>query len=510
MSKLDFYDSEIFVDYYETMDIDPSVSIEDIKQSYIELVKKHHPDQGGSEAMFRKVNEAYEILSNDGNRKEYDAYYIKKNTDAFNIDEFARLKNDHSEYVEDNKKDLSEEEIEKLYNDVILSIQQENKQVVDDELMTGEDMLDKIDDLQYERRNAEDEETNDKLHNLLDEMNNNRSQGHPMYTVSDLFEFYKYKNKNNSNGNGNNQQLLNNNFMSLNEINNPNDMGFSFVDDGMNNLNSSFYSFYGEQHSNDKANVANFINTIDENEFSEWNLNKNEEEKVTENDFEKLLQQRRDVENEIDHTIEQNLEKHKTIMNLVDDGEQFADNLNFFQNYKNPFENDLYGAVEQNIDELNNNGGDNSVNDINNINGTFKTGDIDVDNNLKEVKSFIKKTNKAKHEQKDTNIKENDIAKLINERKNIDSLIFDDKTDDQTVPKKHKNLNITNVIKRKSKSEINAAKESHGIDMKKYEVTSGSNSKFKDLVKANANDKLEKNLGLNLEDNLGDIRDFYA
>ena len=160
----------------------------------------------------------------------------------------------------------------------------------------------------------------------------------------------------------------------------------------------------------------------------------------------------------------------------------------------------MYGAVGKNIDELN------DINDIKNTDGEFNINSDDVEQNLNEVKLFMKKTNKAKHEKKEINIKEDDITNLIKDRKNIDELLFDN---DNDAPKKSRNSNISNVIKRKSKSEI-AEANAKGIDMKKYEITSGSKSKFKDLVKANANDKIEKNLNLNLKNNLGDIHDFYA
>jgi curved DNA-binding protein CbpA len=496
MSKFDFYDSEIFVDYYETLNIDSNASKEDIKQSYISLVKKYHPDHdGGSEALFRKVNEAYELLSKDENRKEYDAYYIKKNTDIFNKDDFIRFKHEHEYYIEDNKKDLSEDDIEKLYNDVILSIQQQNKLVTDNQIMKPEDMFNKIDDIQYERKNAENDESNNKLNNLLYEMNSNILPGENKYTVSDLFDFYKNKKYQN---NTTNTQLINNNFMTLNEINDPNDMQFSFVNDNIHNLNNSFHSFYNEQHNIDKTDVEHFIKTIDTNEFSEWYLNKGVETKITKNDFETLLQNRRNIETEIDHQVEQNLVKHKAVMNLVDDGEKYVDNLNFFQDYNNPFEDDLYGAIEQNIDNLNN------VNDIENISGEFDINNTDIDDILPELKSFIKKTNKSKHETKETNINNDDISNLINDRNNIDNLVFCN-----DVPKKHQNINVSNVIKRNSKSDNSSFNELHNIDMKKYEILSSTNSRFKDLTKANLNNKIQKNLNLNLEEDLGNINDFY-
>ena len=42
--------------------LDASASLAEIKQAHRKLVKKHHPDLGGSAESFRRVNEAYQSL----------------------------------------------------------------------------------------------------------------------------------------------------------------------------------------------------------------------------------------------------------------------------------------------------------------------------------------------------------------------------------------------------------------------------------------------------------------
>jgi DnaJ-class molecular chaperone len=55
-----------------------SASGKDIKKAYYELAKKFHPDtnKGDKEAQkkFQEVSEAYECLSDDNKRKQYDAF----------------------------------------------------------------------------------------------------------------------------------------------------------------------------------------------------------------------------------------------------------------------------------------------------------------------------------------------------------------------------------------------------------------------------------------------------
>ena len=65
-------------DYYKILEIDRKASKEEIRASYRRLAKLHHPDKnlekGESEEKFKEINEAYEIISNDILRHEYDQY----------------------------------------------------------------------------------------------------------------------------------------------------------------------------------------------------------------------------------------------------------------------------------------------------------------------------------------------------------------------------------------------------------------------------------------------------
>jgi hypothetical protein len=61
--------------YYETLTVDPSASVEEIKAAYRRLLRAHHPDLVGSspesEATTRLLTEAYETLSGSA-RTDYD------------------------------------------------------------------------------------------------------------------------------------------------------------------------------------------------------------------------------------------------------------------------------------------------------------------------------------------------------------------------------------------------------------------------------------------------------
>jgi len=61
-------------DYYDVLGVKKGATKADIKKAFREKAKKHHPDKGGNEAEFKKINEAYETLSDDSKRSQYDQF----------------------------------------------------------------------------------------------------------------------------------------------------------------------------------------------------------------------------------------------------------------------------------------------------------------------------------------------------------------------------------------------------------------------------------------------------
>ena len=58
--------------HYETLGVDKNASPNDIKKAFRKLAMKEHPDKGGDVEKFKKINEAYETLSDENKRREYD------------------------------------------------------------------------------------------------------------------------------------------------------------------------------------------------------------------------------------------------------------------------------------------------------------------------------------------------------------------------------------------------------------------------------------------------------
>ena len=61
-------------DYYDILGVPKTATADEIKKAFRRQARKHHPDAGGSEAKFKELNEAYEVLSDEEKRKQYDTY----------------------------------------------------------------------------------------------------------------------------------------------------------------------------------------------------------------------------------------------------------------------------------------------------------------------------------------------------------------------------------------------------------------------------------------------------
>lgn len=114
-----------FKDYYKTLGVFPTATLQEIKIAYRKLSKKFHPDINDGdkffEERFKEIQEAYEVLSNSVKRNNYDfkwqnegnknSYSQNSNNDFFRKreEEFEKQKEAYKKWEESLRK--KEEEL---------------------------------------------------------------------------------------------------------------------------------------------------------------------------------------------------------------------------------------------------------------------------------------------------------------------------------------------------------------------------------------------------------------
>lgn len=82
-------------DYYKTLGIEKSASADDIKKAYRKLALKYHPDRNptdkkNAEEKFKKISEAYAVLSDPEKRQQFDNYGSEAFSQKFSQEDIFR------------------------------------------------------------------------------------------------------------------------------------------------------------------------------------------------------------------------------------------------------------------------------------------------------------------------------------------------------------------------------------------------------------------------------------
>ena len=92
-------------EYYKILNVNEDATFVEIKSAYRLLVKKYHPDRNSGKKndseMIKKINIAFEVLSDKNKRKDYDDLCLKLQTSYSNSKrEYENILKDYSEQKE--------------------------------------------------------------------------------------------------------------------------------------------------------------------------------------------------------------------------------------------------------------------------------------------------------------------------------------------------------------------------------------------------------------------------
>jgi curved DNA-binding protein CbpA len=283
------YDNDKFIDYYKILDIDIEANTDVIKNSYIKLAKKYHPDQiNGNSEMFQLVSKAYEVLSNKENRKEYDLYYLKKSFNDLKEDNFFTLKDNYNDFIiENDKKKLTVEEIDKLYDEVF-----KDKVLAKDKTLDVSETTKRLNDISLERETLEIEENDETLKNFIQEHND--------VNVNDIYDYIKSTNAGTSS-----HEIVQQTLGTIDTLPGYLDSGYSSFINENDTMGSSYFSELdnGMQIKNPK----NDINKIDMNNFNDWRQTRKQDGKLNSEDIDMFLSRRKQEEEKLLSEVETNL-----------------------------------------------------------------------------------------------------------------------------------------------------------------------------------------------------------
>jgi curved DNA-binding protein len=81
-------------DYYKILGVEKNADTEEIKKAYRKLALKYHPDRNPNnpvaEEKFKKISEAYAVLSDSGKRKQYDNFGSDQFSQRFSREDIFR------------------------------------------------------------------------------------------------------------------------------------------------------------------------------------------------------------------------------------------------------------------------------------------------------------------------------------------------------------------------------------------------------------------------------------
>ena len=284
--------NENFVDYYKVLNIDIEATSTEIKNSYLKLAKKHHPDHsnGGNSNLFQLICNAYECLYNKEKRKEYDLIYLKRSFDELKDDNLLKFKGEFSEFVSMNIKTLNKEKIDEIFSEIF-----KDKDELKESKFSDLELEKRIIDISLERETQDIETKDDSIKDLLEKEKE--------IDLNDIFEFKKSKTENNNIINkevGTVDLLYFDKFGSYELLNcNTNENNREYL--------SNIYSNIGEVATNIEVGSGK----INYDDIKEWKNKKKYDKKLSSDEIEEYIKIRRMEENNLLEDVEKNFVDNK-------------------------------------------------------------------------------------------------------------------------------------------------------------------------------------------------------
>lgn len=109
------------MNYYELLNVSETASASEIKKAYKALVKKYHPDvyegdKSFAEKKLKEINQAYEILSDQASRAEYDRVLNSVREETSKL--YTNYNQDNINSTDDYDYQKQKEDLEKRYNEM--------------------------------------------------------------------------------------------------------------------------------------------------------------------------------------------------------------------------------------------------------------------------------------------------------------------------------------------------------------------------------------------------------
>jgi len=281
--------NENFVDYYKVLDIDIEATAIEIKNSYLKLAKKHHPDHSnniGNTNLFQLICSAYECLYNKDKRKEYDLLYLKRSFDELKDDNLLKFKGEFNEFVTTNVKQLNKEKIDEIFNEIF-----KDSEELKEKKFSDKELEKRLVDINLERETQDIETKDNSIKELLEKEKE--------IDLNDIFEYKKSKNNQNSN-------IINNEVGTVDLLYFDKFGSFELFNNNENNREyiSNIYSDIGEINNLDGSKISY-------DELKEWKQNKKYDKKLSSVEIEEYIKNRRKEENNLLEDIEKNFTDNK-------------------------------------------------------------------------------------------------------------------------------------------------------------------------------------------------------